>query len=244
MTDVLETAWAEVQPHNLVLMGDQRVQDIPCLHLDESLTDVADVDELAVDPRLADSEGHHRLLRASVVDRLVTASRRLGGRRIAVIEGFRPIELQSRYFREQVQIEQARHPTWTREECERAATAFVARPSPLAPHATGAAVDLTLLDTEERAELDFGIAVNATSGPDAVACNTGYPQLTDESRRNRRILVCALRDVGLVNYPTEWWHWSYGDRYWAYRTGHAAALHGPAQHVPVPRRPSAPGERP
>jgi hypothetical protein len=21
---------------------------------------------------------------------------------------------------------------------------------------------------------------------------------------------------GFVNYPTEWWHFSYGDRYWAY----------------------------
>jgi D-alanyl-D-alanine dipeptidase len=26
-----------------------------------------------------------------------------------------------------------------------------------------------------------------------------------------------------VNYPTEWWHWSYGDRYWALMTGAPAA---------------------
>jgi zinc D-Ala-D-Ala dipeptidase len=32
---------------------------------------------------------------------------------------------------------------------------------------------------------------------------------------------------GLVNYPTEWWHYSYGDRYWALATGAAAALYGP-----------------
>jgi D-alanyl-D-alanine dipeptidase len=31
----------------------------------------------------------------------------------------------------------------------------------------------------------------------------------------------------LVNYPTEWWHWSYGDRYWALMTGAPAALYGP-----------------
>jgi zinc D-Ala-D-Ala dipeptidase len=30
-----------------------------------------------------------------------------------------------------------------------------------------------------------------------------------------------------VNYPTEWWHWSYGDRYWAYQSGARAARFGP-----------------
>jgi D-alanyl-D-alanine dipeptidase len=37
----------------------------------------------------------------------------------------------------------------------------------------------------------------------------------------------AGRGAGLVNYPTEWWHWSYGDRYWALVTGAPAALYGP-----------------
>ena len=26
----------------------------------------------------------------------------------------------------------------------------------------------------------------------------------------------ALVNVGFVNYPTEYWHWSYGDKYWAF----------------------------
>jgi D-alanyl-D-alanine dipeptidase len=29
-----------------------------------------------------------------------------------------------------------------------------------------------------------------------------------------------------VNYPTEWWHWSHGDRYWAFVTGADAAFYG------------------
>ena len=24
-----------------------------------------------------------------------------------------------------------------------------------------------------------------------------------------------MKKAGFVNYPPEWWHWSYGDRYWA-----------------------------
>jgi D-alanyl-D-alanine dipeptidase len=37
----------------------------------------------------------------------------------------------------------------------------------------------------------------------------------------------VLDGAGLVNYPTEWWHWSFGDRYWALTTGAAAAVYGP-----------------
>jgi D-alanyl-D-alanine dipeptidase len=47
------------------------------------------------------------------------------------------------------------------------------------------------------------------------------------ARANRELLARALRGAGLVNYPTEWWHWSYGDRYWALVTGAPAALFGP-----------------
>ena len=36
----------------------------------------------------------------------------------------------------------------------------------------------------------------------------------------------VLGGAGLVNYPTEWWHWSFGDRYWALQTG-LTAVYGP-----------------
>jgi zinc D-Ala-D-Ala dipeptidase len=45
----------------------------------------------------------------------------------------------------------------------------------------------------------------------------------------------ALRGAGLVNYPTEWWHWSYGDRYWAMMTGATAAVYGPVVRDQVAR---------
>lgn len=37
----------------------------------------------------------------------------------------------------------------------------------------------------------------------------------------------ALVAAGMVNYPTEWWHWSYGERYWAHATGAGTTLYGP-----------------
>jgi zinc D-Ala-D-Ala dipeptidase len=36
-----------------------------------------------------------------------------------------------------------------------------------------------------------------------------------------------LADIGYINYPAEWWHWSYGERYWAFQASHDSALYGP-----------------
>jgi D-alanyl-D-alanine dipeptidase len=40
------------------------------------------------------------------------------------------------------------------------------------------------------------------------------------------LLVTAMTSVGFVNYAHEWWHYSYGDRYWAYATDSAAIYDG------------------
>ena len=58
------------------------------------------------------------------------------------------------------------------------------------------------------------------------ACYTDAGNVGCEAQANRRVLRDALSAAGLVNYPTEWWHWSYGDRYWALETGAPAALYG------------------
>ena len=46
------------------------------------------------------------------------------------------------------------------------------------------------------------------------------------ARQNRDIMSSALTKVGFVNYPGEYWHWSYGDRYWAYHAREKEALYG------------------
>ena len=51
-----------------------------------------------------------------------------------------------------------------------------------------------------------------------------HRDLADPARSNRALLARVLRLVGLVNYPTEWWHWSFGDRYWAWSMGERSAL--------------------
>ncbi|MGW2785442.1 M15 family metallopeptidase [Streptomyces populi] len=101
-------------------------------------------------------------------------------------------------------------------------------PPEIAPHSTGAAVGLTLVDADGR-ELDMGTPVNANPEESDGACYSAADGISGRARAHRRLLSDALIAAGLVNYPTEWWHWSYGDRYRALATGAGHALYGPRE---------------
>ena len=72
----------------------------------------------------------------------------------------------------------------------------------------------------------MGTAVNASPEETQGACYTQGGGIPGEATRNRGLLIGAMAAAGFVNYPTEWWHWSYGDRYRAYAFGKPAAIYG------------------
>ncbi len=47
-----------------------------------------------------------------------------------------------------------------------------------------------------------------------------------EARKNRRILYNLMIDTGFTNLPSEWWHFDYGDKLWAYYTGNEGLYTG------------------
>jgi D-alanyl-D-alanine dipeptidase len=147
--------------------------------------------------------------------------------RLLVVEGFRPLSLQVRYFTDYAEQLRRRWPDWSAEHVHRQASRSLSPPE-VAPHVCGAAVDLTLCDGDQ-VELDLGTEVNAAPEECDEACYTAAPNIGPTARRHRQLLGHALNSVGLVNYPTEWWHWSFGDRYWVLGTGAAAAVYGPVQ---------------
>ncbi len=102
---------------------------------------------------------------------------------------------------------------------------FVA-PVEVAPHVAGAAVDLTLVDACGD-ELDLGTPIDATPEQSDGRCYFAADGIGADARAHRELLAQVLCDAGLVNYPTEWWHWSFGDRYWALVSGAERALYGP-----------------
>lgn len=125
-------------------------------------------------------------------------------------------------------------PIRTGRPCRSAKLPAVSSRPEIAPRSVGSAVDVTLIDHLGR-ELDMGTRVNAGPEESNGACYTDAPGLSDRARTNRATLGASLSAAGSVNYGTEWWHWPYGDRYWAFRTEQPTALYGPVE-LPQQRR--------
>lgn len=165
-----------------------------------------------------------RLLRRTPAEMLARAQARLPeGIRLAVVEGWRPPEIQRRMHEETRARLRGEHPHWSDRHLTREANRFSAPMDPRVPppHTTGGAVDLHLTDADGEI-LDF-------ISPYSLMDRHGTPRdakgLSAEARRNRKLLREVLEAVGLTNYPSEWWHWSYGDQGWAYRGGHLHAVY-------------------
>jgi zinc D-Ala-D-Ala dipeptidase len=47
------------------------------------------------------------------------------------------------------------------------------------------------------------------------------------------MLLEAAKKAGLVNYGYEWWHFSYGDRAWAYVEKQEKAMYGLVQEKDI-----------
>ncbi|GAA0914478.1 M15 family metallopeptidase [Streptomyces thermoalcalitolerans] len=209
-----------------VLMSDPRIATIPVADCGEPLLDVRLQESLVVDPRRADSLGAFAHVREGVLIRLLKAQELLpDGIRLLFVEGYRPPVLQRSYFERYVTELRAENPEWSLAQVREAASRHVSPPE-IAPHSAGAAVDLTLISADGR-ELDMGTRVNAGPEESDGVCSPPAPRISSEARANRRLLGDALTAVGLVHHPTDWWHWSYGDRYWAFSTGAGSAIYGP-----------------
>lgn len=198
-----------------ILLSDPRVSAIPVHDDDEPL--------VVLDPCFGPARAR---VREGLATRLIRARAALpSGIGLLVVEGHRSAQSQQIIIDQYTAEVRRRHPSQTAEGVERLSSRFVS-PIAVAPHVAGAAVDLTLYDAcGDR--LDLGTPIDATPEQSEGRCYLAADGISPDARAHRDLLVKVLGGAGLVNYPTEWWHWSYGDRYWALATGAPAALYGP-----------------
>ena len=93
------------------------------------------------------------------------------------------------------------------------------------PHSTGGAIDLELIDPYGNL-INLGMEIKNWYKVDPNICITHSKNISGEALINRMILLEIMLDVGFVNYPNEWWHFSYGDRLWAALTHEDVAIYG------------------
>jgi zinc D-Ala-D-Ala dipeptidase len=86
-------------------------------------------------------------------------------------------------------------------------------------HQAGASIDLTLCDSN-KAEYDMGTKIREFSE----LTNMNAIGLTEKQKKNRQLLKKTMETVGFVNYPNEWWHFSFGDFLWAQLTNTYTAI--------------------
>lgn len=164
-------------------------------------------------------------VRSELASRLQAAANALDDRyRLVIRAGHRPIEVQRRILIDCANDYKADHPGISDKEALEHARDFVSDPDlTLPPHVCGAAVDVDVLDTATNKLLDFGSKIN----DDTERSYLYYPDLTEEQKKNRLMLVTVMLDAGMASCMPEWWHYSYGDQIWAWFYDKENSLYSP-----------------
>lgn len=124
--------------------------------------------------------------------------------------GYRPINIQKKRWAWMHSKLKKQHPNWTSHQLREETSKWVADPDIVPPHSTGGAIDITIRQSNGKL-LDMG----TTLGQFNTKTKTDAKNILRTHKNNRKLLIAVMTKAGFINYPTEWWHWSYGDRYWA-----------------------------
>ncbi len=83
----------------------------------------------------------------------------------------------------------------------------------VAGHLTGGAVDTTIVNSKTKQTLDMGSILYDLDDPNV---ETFSLTISKQQKKNRMLLREVMMEVGFAPYDGEWWHFSYGDKEWAY----------------------------
>lgn len=211
----------------IILIGDRKVREVLVKESGEPIVDLLrEFPELSFDldrnhvQKQSKSISHARKI---VGEKLVRAESLLpNGIKLLVKECYRPMWVQKSFWDGYTSFLKKKFPNWSEVEIYNECSKLNA-PLDVAPHTTGGAVDLTLMDSKGK-WLDMGTEFNAEPLKTENATYTQAFNISDIAKQNRKILSEVMLNVGFVNYPTEWWHWSYGDKYWALTSGQPFAI--------------------
>lgn len=218
----------------VTLISDPQVLSIPIHENHDSWVDLRQqkIIEIGPSPEIPNNQDY-TYVRKTVYEKLKIAQSQLPkGYHFCLYEGYRSLGLQKMLFDKQYDNVKARHPKWNEHDIFMETTKLVSpvinldNTSNIPPHSTGAAIDVYLINDQGQA-FDMGIhPKDWMLDNDGQLSETNSSIISDSAKQNRRIMNQALNAAGFVNYPTEYWHWSYGDRYWAYVENHHYAIYG------------------
>lgn len=200
----------------------EKIKGVKIIENQEPLVAIEETDKIKLlrDHRYLDAR-----LRQSAKELLTKATGNLPpGYKILVVTAYRPIWMQKELYARRLKQLAIRHPfkmifqypIW-----KKMVNRYTSPPGG-SSHQYGGAIDVTIIDALGN-RLDMG--TNLTDYGEKV--HTDNPLITEKQRENRRILYAVMTESGFVNYPLEWWHYSYGDRMWAAYMNRTDCFYGP-----------------
>ena len=172
----------------------------------------------------------HCFVRIEMYNHLKKAAELLpDGYKFKILDAWRPFALQKELYEVYTDkiVKMFHLENCSQQERDRVIKKFVSLPveDRLVPpvHTTGGAIDLTLIDQYGK-ELEMGTGFDEFTNRTYV----DYYEESDETkiRDNRRMLYHIMTSSGFTNLSSEWWHYDYGDRFWAYYTKRPAIYSG------------------
>lgn len=167
--------------------------------------------------------------RKSVAEKLKIAEEYLpNGFRFMIYDAYRPICVQQRLWNFYHQKLKNENPGISEEELDFKTSFFVSKPSydVMHPslHNTGGAIDLTICNLNGES-LNMGTEFDDFSDK---AWTNHFEEYEKDIvvRDNRRLLYNVMTEAGFTNLPSEWWHYDYGDKFWAHFTNNTAMYEG------------------
>lgn len=156
-------------------------------------------------------EGQTMYARKKMAEKLINAVEavNLKGLKFIVYETYRSPEKQAQRRKRNLQRIIKEHPEYDEAQRTQALNRASAKVGS-SGHQTGGAIDLTLCKMDGT-PLDMGTEYLEHNSKTVTDSN----EITLEQRRNRDILFSVMQEAGFINYPGEWWHFSYGDKMWA-----------------------------
>ncbi|MGZ5935694.1 MAG: M15 family metallopeptidase [Rhizomicrobium sp.] len=182
------------------------------------------------------------LVRRSVGEKLVRINAILGMAELElyVFDAWRPKAVQAYFHDVWMPAEiRRRNPDLVgaalNEEVERYWAAPSTDDNSPAPHATGAALDLTVRwignDQLWMGSIFDDVTDLAHRDRFETPSSKAISFSDEEARCNRRLLHWVMTDAGFTGHPDEWWHFSWGDQLWAALANAQAAHYGLAENL-------------
>lgn len=169
--------------------------------------------------------GEKIFVRKQVAEKLASVQKTLSNLdsnlQLLVCYGYRTQAIQETYFKNALNLVEKMGNDLSEEDRLELAHSMSAH-TKSAGHTVGGAVDLTLWDIKNNTEVDMGSQISEFGD----VAYTFYPNLTPEQKENRLFLKKIMTDEGFAPFLGEWWHFSFGDKEWAFYYKSPKALYG------------------